>query len=180
MLDRLAFGAGSMSMEWGCGMIDRAVSCEGRYFSLAFPLRWFLIWTITPALLMNDSVPLPDIGFTSAMPVDPFQTAKASALRAAEELRQSAAQKASELRDAAEAKAQQIKGVAEQKAAEFKTGFQDKADDFKVYADDALGQAKEQYEKFMGEAETMAREKPRQALLTAFGVGLFVGLLLRR
>ena len=44
----------------------------------------------------------------------------------------------------------------------------------------ALGQAKEQYEKFMGEAETMAREKPRQALLTAFGVGLFVGLLLRR
>ena len=32
----------------------------------------------------------------------------------------------------------------------------------------------------MGEAETMAREKPRQALLTAFGVGLFVGLLLRR
>ena len=81
---------------------------------------------------------------------------------------------------AAEARAQQIKSVAEQKAAELKSGFQDKADDFKVYADDALGQAKEQYEKFMGEAETMAREKPRQALLTAFGVGLFVGLLLRR
>ena len=44
----------------------------------------------------------------------------------------------------------------------------------------ALGQAKERYESFMSEAETLAREKPRQALLTAFGVGLFVGLLLRR
>ena len=129
---------------------------------------------------MNDSASFPDIGFSNTPPVDPFQTAKASALRAAEELRHSAAQKASELREAAEAKAQQIKGVAEQTAAELKSGFQGKADDLKVYADDALGQAKEQYEKFMGEAETLAREKPRQALLTAFGVGLFVGLLLRR
>lgn len=130
--------------------------------------------------IMNDTSPLPDLGFNSAPTVDPFQAAKASALKAAEELRTAAAQKASELRQSAEARANHFKNTAEQKASEIKSGLQDKAGDIRGYADDAIGQAKERYESFMSEAETMAREKPRQALLTAFGVGLFVGLLLRR
>lgn len=129
---------------------------------------------------MNDTTPLPDLGFNSAPTVDPFQAAKASALKAAEELRTAAAQKATELRQSAESRAQEIKSTAEQKAAVLKAEFQDKAENIRGYADDAVGQAKERYENFMAEAETMAREKPRQALLTAFGVGLFVGLLLRR
>ncbi len=130
--------------------------------------------------IMNDTTPLPDLGFTSAPSVDPFQAAKASALKAAEELRTAATQKASELRQSAEARAQHLKSTAEQKAAALKSEIQDKAGDIRGYADDALGQAKERYETLMSEAETMAREKPRQALLTAFGVGLFFGLLLRR
>ncbi len=129
---------------------------------------------------MSDSTPLPDLGFSAAPTNDPFQAAKASALKAAEELRAAAAQKATELRHAAESRAHQIKSSAGQKAAEIKSELHDKTEDLRAYADEALGQAKQTYESFMTEAETLAREKPRQALLTAFGVGVLVGLILRR
>ncbi len=118
---------------------------------------------------------------------DPFQAAKASAMKAAEELRTAAAQKASELRGAAENRAQQFKSVAEQKASDLKSEFSEKAGEFKSYAEEAvgqaresLGQAKERCETFVADAEKLVQVKPRQALLTAFGVGLVVGLLLRR
>lgn len=120
----------------------------------------------------------PDAGGTTAH--DPFQAAKASAMKAAEELRAAAAQKATELRDAAESRAQQLKSAAEQKAAALKTELAGKASDIRHYADDALEQARDSCQNFVQEAEKMAVEKPRQALLTAFGIGLVVGLLLRR
>ncbi len=130
--------------------------------------------------VMNETSSVPPSSFSAAPSNDPFQTAKASALKAAEELRAAAAQKATELRQAAESRAHTLKSSAEQKAAELKTELQDKSDDLRAYADEALGQAKQQYETLMTEAEKLAREKPRQALITAFGVGLVVGLLLRR
>lgn len=135
---------------------------------------------------MNESNP-PDSVFGSAPTQDPFQAAKASAMKAAEELRSAAMQKATELRSAAEQRAQDLKSVAGQKAAEIKSGLSEKADEFKHYADDAvgharesLGEARERCENLIADAEDLARTKPRQALLTAFGVGLVVGLLLRR
>ncbi|MEN3943873.1 hypothetical protein WJU23_21405 [Prosthecobacter sp. SYSU 5D2] len=135
---------------------------------------------------MNESTN-PDNGFGSAPSIDPFQAAKASAIKAAEELRNAAAQKASDIRTAAESRAQQFKTAAEQKAAELKTDLTEKAGEFRHYADDAvvhaketLGEAREKCENLFAEAEELARVKPRQALLTAFGVGLVVGLLLRR
>lgn len=129
---------------------------------------------------MNNTNPLADIGFAPATTSDPFQAAKASALKAAEELRAAATQKASELRTAAESRAQNFKATAEQKATEIKTDLQHRTEDIRAYADEALGEAKMRYENLMIEAEKLAREKPRQALFTAFGVGVVVGLLLRR
>ena len=135
---------------------------------------------------MNDSSN-PDIGFGSSTGNDPFQAAKASAMKAAEDLRTAAAQKASEIRNAAESRAQQFKSAAEQKAAELKSDLTEKAGEFRHYADDAviharetLGEAREKCENLFADAEELARVKPRQALLTAFGVGVLVGLLLRR
>lgn len=129
---------------------------------------------------MSDMTPITDSGFGAITNSDPFQAAKASALKAAEELRAAATQKATELRTAAESRAQHFKASAEQKAAELKTDLQVKTEDIRAYADEALGEAKQRYEQLMTEAEKMAREKPRQALFTAFGVGVVVGLLLRR
>lgn len=133
---------------------------------------------------MND-IPSSDAGFGSAH--DPFGAAKASAMKAAEELRAAAAQKATELRQAAEQRVQQFKSAAEQKAEEFKTAagqkageLREKAHEFRSYADDTIDGARQRYETFMTDAERVTREKPRQALLTAFGIGVVIGFLLRR
>ena len=115
------------------------------------------------ATLPNDPSYVPGSG------QDPFQNAKASALKAAEELRQAASAKAQELRQAAEQRAGNIKASAEQHAGEFRD-----------YADQAFADAKDRYADLRVEGEKFIREKPMQAVATAFGVGLFIGLILRR
>ena len=115
---------------------------------------------------MSD-IPAPDSPFGSS--VDPFATAKASAMKAAEELRAAAAAKAQEIRQAAEQRAQQFKDVAEEKAGQFRD-----------YADKRWTDARKDFGDIASEAEKFAREKPMQALLTAFGVGFLVGVIFRR
>jgi ElaB/YqjD/DUF883 family membrane-anchored ribosome-binding protein len=117
--------------------------------------------------------PIADSPFGTSLPVDPFQAAKASALKAAEELRAAATQKASEFRTAAEARANQFRDTAEQRA----TDIKEKAGEF---ADHTFSEARVRFEDLRVEAEKFAREKPLQALLTAFGVGFIVGSILRR
>ena len=90
-------------------------------------------------------------------------------MKAAEELRAAAASKAQDLRVAAEQRAQQLKTAAEHHAGEFRE-----------YADQALSDARDRYADFRVEGEKFVREKPMQAVLTAFGAGLLLGLLLRR
>lgn len=125
---------------------------------------------------MSDT-PSPDAPFSiNPAGQDPFLAAKASAMKAAEELRYAAAAKAQELRQSAETRAHDIKAAAGQKAEEFR----EKADEVRQYADKTLSDAKAKYADLRVEAENFAREKPLQALATAFGVGLLVGIILRR
>lgn len=102
-------------------------------------------------------------------PADPFAAAKASAMKAAEELRNAASAKAQEFRHAAEQRAQQIKHSAEEAGEQFRD-----------YADKAWAETRAQTKDFAAEAEKFAREKPLQALLAAFGVGFLVGVILKR
>lgn len=125
---------------------------------------------------MNDT-PTADSPFGSTVGTsDPFQAAKASALKAAEELRQAAALKAAEFRSAAEARAHDLRDSAGSAAADLK----EKAGEFRDYADETFQEARARCADLRVEAEKFAREKPVQALLTAFGVGFVVGLILRR
>ncbi|MDB6139442.1 MAG: hypothetical protein JWO94_2514 [Verrucomicrobiaceae bacterium] len=110
-----------------------------------------------------------DAAFGSAPGADPFQTAKASAMKAAEELRAAASAKAQDLRAAAEQRAQQLKGVA-----------QEHVEDFREYADQAFSEARDKYADLQTEGEKFVREKPLQAVLTALGVGFILGLIIRR
>lgn len=100
---------------------------------------------------------------------DPFGAAKASAKKAAEDLRAAASAKANEFRATAEQRASHLRDVAH-----------DKADEFKDYADKAWSEARTQAKDYAAEAEKFAKEKPFQALLAAFGVGLIVGAILKR
>lgn len=124
--------------------------------------------TLNPLSAMNDN-PIPDIDPTIPASHDPFQAAKESAMKAAEELRSAAAEKARELKSSAEVRAQEIRATAGKKAEEFRG-----------YADDALHEAREACADFRTEAEKFTRENPVQALVGAFGVGLILGLLLRK
>ena len=110
-----------------------------------------------------------DAGFGAAPGSDPFQTAKASAMKAAEELRAAASAKAQDLRAAAEQRAQQLKSAAQEHAGEFRD-----------YADQAFSDARDRYADLRTEGEKFVREKPMHAVATAFGVGLLLGLILRR
>ena len=148
------------------------------HFSLAKPWHLGLFLhggvscaDLTPTsfhLLMSEPTSS-DAAFGSAPGADPFQTAKASAMKAAEELRTAAATKAQDIRVAAEQRASQFKSAAEQHASEFRD-----------YADQAFTDARDRYSDLRTEGEKYVREKPMQAVLAAFGVGLFVGLILRR
>ena len=122
------------------------------------------------------SGPVPQLPPQSGTAHDPFQAAKASAMRAAEELRHAATQKAQDLRHAAETQASHLKASAEEKV----DAFRAHAADAREYADQAIHQAQDQYAQLRDQAEQFAREKPMQALLTAFGVGFLVGIILKR
>ena len=100
---------------------------------------------------------------------DPFASAKASAMKAADDLRNAAAAKAQEFRQVAEQRAQQLKHSAEEAGQHFRE-----------YADKAWQETRTQTKDIAAEAEKFAREKPLQALLAAFGVGFIVGVILKR
>lgn len=110
-----------------------------------------------------------DPTFGAASGTDPFATAKASAMKAAEDLRSAATAKAQELRQAAEQRAQQWKHSAEEASQHARE-----------YADKAWAETRAKTKDLASEAENFTREKPLQALLAAFGVGFLVGLILKR
>lgn len=111
----------------------------------------------------------PTYGGTPATSTDPFAAAKATALKAAEDLRTAATAKAQEFRTAAEHKAQQFKHTAEEATQHARE-----------YADKAWEETRARTKDLATEAENFAREKPLQALLAAFGVGFLVGVMLKR
>ncbi len=98
-----------------------------------------------------------------------FESSKAHAKQAAEELRAAAEAKARELREKAESKAQELRTTAETKYYEFR----DKAEH--TY-DEARTRARTLQE----DGEAFIRENPTQAVCTALVAGLFLGLLMRR
>ena len=87
-----------------------------------------------------------------------FESGKAHAIHAAEDLRAAAEAKAKELRMAAEAKAQELRGKAEQVYGDYRT------------------RARTLHE----EGEHYVRENPTKAVLAALGVGFVLGLVFRR
>jgi len=96
---------------------------------------------------MSDATSDPIFGAAASQ--DPFQAAKASAMKAAEELRNVASQKAQELRSAAEQKASQFKSVAQERAGEFRE-----------YADQAFDDAKARYSDIREETEGSSVKSP--------------------
>lgn len=109
-----------------------------------------------------------------------FAATKSHALQAAEELRAAAGAKAQELKQAAEARAKQIREVAGERAETLKEAAGERAGQFKDAAGNTLEDALERAKEAREELETYVRAHPTKAILTTFGIGVFIGLLLRR
>lgn len=115
-----------------------------------------------------------------AVETDDSHDPKSQALKAAEELRAAAGTKAQQLKEAAEARAQQIRDVAEEKAETIKTAANDQAGQIRGVAEEQWADARGKAESLKVELEQYVRENPTKSVLTTFGIGLFLGLLMRR
>ena len=94
----------------------------------------------------------------------------------AQDVKGAAQQRASEYKD----KAQDIAGQAQQKAEQFAGQAKQKAEEFKGQAQAAFEDAKVKARTFQDDGEAYVRDNPTRAVLTALGVGFFIGLIFRR
>lgn len=138
--------------------------------------------------LMSDSYSTldPQPGFT---PMPAANTPSVS--QAAHDLRVAAGEKARELKDRAVGSAQQIRDTASEKAAQLKQVASERATQLKSVASEKAQQfretATEQWEETRAKAkevhasaEDYVRANPTKSVLTALGVGVLIGLIVRR
>ena len=123
----------------------------------------------------------PEAGFTNTPSVSD----------AANDLRNAAGEKARELVHSAESKAEQFKGraiesakqfrdTAQNKATELKTVASEKATHFKESATEQWNDTRVKAQEMHVSAEDYIREHPTKCVLGAMGVGVLIGLIIRR
>ncbi|MFV1995558.1 MAG: YqjD family protein [Verrucomicrobiales bacterium] len=128
---------------------------------------------------MSDNLSVsPDTKSASAK--ENLQASKSHALQAAEELRAAAGAKASQLKEAAETRARQFKDVASDKAEHLREVASDRATQVKGKAEGGWEDTRTRARDLHAETEDYVRENPTKAVLTALGVGFFIGLIFRR
>ena len=115
-----------------------------------------------------------------------FETGKAHAKRAAEELRAAASAKAGELREragelreTASAKAQEWRDTATAKAGEWRDTAAARAEEWRGQAQDYYDTARDRARVIQDDSEAFVRENPTRSVLVAMGVGFVIGLLFR-
>ena len=85
-----------------------------------------------------------------------------------------------DLKKAASAKVEDIRHAAEQKADELRTATQGKAQEVRGTAESALSGVMSIAKSWQAEGEAYVRGNPTKAILVAFGLGLLLGISLRK
>lgn len=97
---------------------------------------------------------------------------------AAADLRSHAADR--DMKDFAATQPQTVKAVAVDKAQQFREAAAEKAQAFKAEAQVKLKEGAQKLKDIQADAEVYIRENPTKAVLTAAGIGLVIGLIVRR
>ena len=87
---------------------------------------------------------------------------------------------AGDLKEAASAKVEDIRQAAGKKVAELRGAAQGKAQELRGAAESTWSDARSQAKSWQAEGEAYVRKNPAKAVLIALGVGLLLGLLLRK
>lgn len=87
---------------------------------------------------------------------------------------------AGDLKEAASAKVEDIRQAAGQKADELRSAAQGKAQELRGTAESAWSEFRSKAKNWQAEGEAYVRDNPIKAVLIALGLGLLLGLLLRR
>ena len=91
-----------------------------------------------------------------------------------------AAKKAGQFRDFAGEKAESLKSAASQKLEAIRDGAEDTVGQFKDVAGDQWHETRAKAQELHATMEDYIRANPTKAVLTAAGIGLFLGLITRR
>lgn len=87
---------------------------------------------------------------------------------------------AADIKEAGSAKVEDIRQAAGQKADELRSAAQGKAQELRGTAESAWSDFRSKAKNWQAEGEAYVRDNPIKAVLIALGLGLLLGLLLRR
>lgn len=134
---------------------------------------------------MEETFADPNLTTDSPFSESPASQQAASDLRAAagdkaRQIAQDASVKAQQLKQSAVDKAQQFRDFAGNKASEIKETAGVKAQQFKDAAGEQIQHSRVRAREAHADAEEYIRQHPTKSVLTALGVGVVIGLALRR
>lgn len=105
---------------------------------------------------------------------------RVAAGESAKQVAHSAEERARQLKDAASKRAQQFRDYAGEKAEHVRDVAGDKVDQFKSAASEQWEDTRVRSREIHGQVEEYVRQNPTKAILAAGGVGILIGLLVRR
>lgn len=134
---------------------------------------------------MEETFADPNLASDSPFSETPGSQQAANDLRAAagekaKLIAQDASNKAQQFKQAAVEKAQQFREFAGSKASELKETASVKAQQLKQAAGEQMQQGRVKAREIHADAEEYVRQHPTKSVLTALGVGVVIGLVLRR
>jgi ElaB/YqjD/DUF883 family membrane-anchored ribosome-binding protein len=109
-----------------------------------------------------------------------LESGKTQAMRAAEQLRNAAASTVQQFRTVAEERADQLRAAAGEQTGTMRAAAEAQAEQLRDAAEEQWSQARTQVQDWQQELETYVRANPTKSILATFGLGLVLGLMMRR
>lgn len=109
-----------------------------------------------------------------------LESGKTQAMRAAEQLRQAAASTVQQFRTAAEDRAERLRTAAGEQTDTMRAAAEAQAGQLRDSAEQHWSQARTHVQDWQQDLEAYVRANPTKSILATFGLGLVLGLILRR